>query len=130
MANHGRSFFILFFNLFAVTSIRFEKKTFKISKIVLVKNLLLIPFIHFFLSNPIARSFSEVSQNAKKSDDARLHCTVFYRVIFYYFMIQYRIAACIIVYVQAFEQKKMIKFLNNCVRFAQHYEWEIDFKDF
>lgn len=131
MENYGRklSFFIFFFNLFAVTSIQFEKKTFKISKTVLFKNLLLIPFIHFFLSNPIAKSFNEVSQTAKTRDDDRIHCTVFSRFIFYYFMIQYRVASCIIVYVQIFNQKKIIKFLNNCVIFAQHYGWEIDFKD-
>lgn len=131
MSNYDRRFLVFFYNLFAVTSIKLEKKTFKTSKTALAKNLLLIPFIHFVLNSSIPRSFSDASErNAQISADARCSCTVFYRLLFYYFMIQYRVAACVIVYVQILHQKKMIKFLNNCVRFAQHYEWEINYKEF
>lgn len=131
MLNYARRFLIFFYNLFAITSIKFEKKIFKTSKTALAKNLLLIPFIHFVLNPSIPRSFTDAShRNSQLSDDARCSCTEFYRLLFYYFMIQYRVAVCVIVYVQILNQKKMIKFFNNCVRFAQHYEWEINFKEF
>lgn len=123
------TFLIFFYNLFASISVKFDGKVFKISKIILVKNFLLIPFIYFVLNNSIPRTFHVASQ---KTEDQHFETqfTAFFYLIFYLFVLQFRVAACIIVYVQVFNLKRVIKFLNNCVRIIQHYELEIDFKKF
>lgn len=123
------SFLIFFYNLFATISFKFDGKVFIISKIILVKNFLLIPFIYFVLNNPIPRTFKVTSL---KSEDQNFETqfTAFFYLIFYFFTLQFRVAACITVYVQVFNLKRVMKFLNNCVRFIQHYELEINFKKF
>lgn len=127
MFTRFQSFFITFYNLTAITSIRLDNGCFKISKITFVKNFLFLP-IQFVLSKSIPKSFLEVSR-VKASGNLVAHSD-FFQFIFYLLMILYRIAVVNSVYVQLFRRNKLLAFLNNCRQLIKDFNLEEECEKF
>lgn len=130
MFSRFQRFFIFFFNLTVITSIRLENGCFKLSYLTFVKNLLFLPVFQFLImwNSSIPKSFHEATKS-KDSEDLTAH-TVFFQIMFYCLMIVYRFAVIYIVYMQLFCQKKLIGFLNNCRQLIKDYNLEEECEKF
>lgn len=114
-------------NFFLITCIKLENGVFKISRTVLVKNLIIFPL---FLVGTIFLPLKLVQGNSRHLLFNLKGMTVFLRLMLSFLHFQNNAAAACCVYSHIWKRKKILQFLNRCVKFVKFSNSLEDLKHF
>lgn len=123
-----RKFFVFIFNLLAVTSLKHEKGVFATSKVIFVKNLVLIPALVFIASYLIP---SEILDSASAIVEFnKFAVTVFLKFVLSYYVWLFRALLFLVILIQLCHHEKIAYFVNACIKFVHFFELNPEFEVF